>query len=115
MPLAKLVATKAGEVSQFLMDIAIANVGYMTTLVKMATTFAAAFVEATCETVGVLTIKDAIQKLSGAIGALTEQYLGLMAEGAKRIVDVCAKLRTLMALMSDTNLPGGRWPQAVTG
>jgi hypothetical protein len=111
----KAVATKAGEVSQFLMDIAIANVGYMTTLVKMATTFAAAFVEAACETVGVLTIKDAIQKLSGAIGALTEQYLGLMAEGAKRIVDVCAKLRTLMALMSDTNLPGGRWPQAVTG
>ncbi|MFI6096237.1 hypothetical protein ACIA8G_11815 [Lentzea sp. NPDC051213] len=111
----KAVAHKADEVSKFLMDIATANVTYMTTLVKMATKFAAKFVEVACETVGVLTIPDAIKQLAAGIGALTEEYLGLMAEGAKRIVETCAKLRTLMTLMADTSLPGGQWPQAVTG
>ncbi|WP_086661948.1 hypothetical protein [Lentzea kentuckyensis] len=110
-----VVAAKADEVSKFLMDIATANVGYMTTLVRMATKFLAKFVEVACETVGVVTIPNAIEKLAGGIGALTEEYLGLMADSAKRIVEGCARLRTLSSLMSDVKLPGGQWPQAVTG
>lgn len=107
--------TKADTISKWLMDIAKTNVDYMTVLAQMATSFVGEFVAAAIEAATVIGIPLAVQDLAGAIGGLVTQYLDNLVGIAKRFVEALSKVRDILSMMSDTKLPKGQWPQAVTG
>lgn len=108
-------AVKADQVSKWLMDIAKYNVEYMVELSKMATGFLGALVTVALETVTVVEIPFAADKLATAIGTLVTQSLDNLTGIAKRFVEALGKVRDLLSLMTDPKLPGRKWPQAVTG
>ncbi|MGW1680466.1 hypothetical protein [Saccharopolyspora sp. NPDC002376] len=109
------IATKADQVSKWLMEIAKYNVDYITELAKMATGFAGALVSAAIETASVIDIPFALSDLSGAIGDVVTKSLDNLVGIAKRFVETLSKVRDLKSYMTDQALPRGSWPQAVEG
>lgn len=109
------VATKADNVSKWLMDIAKYNIEYMTKLAEMATGFIGALVAAAIESATVIGIPFAVKDLAGAIGTLVTQSLDNLVGIAKRFAEALSKVRDIMSMMSDPKLPQQQWPQAVTG
>ncbi|MFS8097127.1 hypothetical protein LFM09_08290 [Lentzea alba] len=110
-----VVAAKALEASNWLTTIAQRNVDYMTSLATMAVDFLNALVKASIEGVAVFTLPLAVKDLADAIGDLTGKQLTAMVQIGKRMVDAFADTQKLASIMSDMKLPGGRWPQAVSG
>ncbi|MET8759684.1 hypothetical protein [Lentzea sp. NPDC004782] len=109
------VATKSGNVSKWLMDIAKYNIEYMTKLAEMVTGFLGALVAAAIEAATVVEIPFTVTDLAGAIGALVTQSLDNLVGIAKRFAEALSKVRDILSMMSDPKLPKNQWPQAVTG
>lgn len=109
------VGAKAGEISKWLIDIAKYNVEYMTKLSGMVTELVGKIVSATIEAATVVEIPFAIDAMADAVGQLATAALDNLIGIAERFVEALSKVRDLKSMMNDPKLPGGQWPQAVTG
>ncbi|MFD2472825.1 hypothetical protein [Amycolatopsis silviterrae] len=105
--------TKADSISKWLMDIAQANVRYMSDLAGIADDFLGKIAEAAIDAATVVGIPFAVGNLSSIIGGLVTNGLNLLVEVANRFMETLSRIRDLNSWMNDKALPASRWPQAV--
>ncbi|GGU66761.1 hypothetical protein [Lentzea flava] len=110
-----VVATKAGEIGKWLMEIAKYNTEYMTELLGMLTEVAGALVKAVINAGTVVNIPFAVSDVADLVGSLVEKSLTHLVGIINRLVEALSKTLEVRGMMSDIKLPGGKWPQAITG
>jgi hypothetical protein len=107
---------KAEFVSQWLFNIAKANVDYAVELAHVITAFAGHCMDAFVEAAGVVTIPWAVDTLGDAAGMLLESGLNNLISIGQRFIDALGNVRDLGTQVGDhSRLPGGNWPEAVRG
>lgn len=106
-------ATKADDISQWLMEIAQTNVEYMTKLATMVGDFLKAITEAAIDAATVIGIPFSVSSLSDAISALVSKGIELLVQVANRFMNTLERIRDTNSWMNDKALPAARWPQAV--
>jgi len=107
---------KTEFVSQWLFNIAKANVDFAVELAHVITKFAGHVADAFVEAAGVVTIPWAVDTLGDAAGMLLESGLNHLISIGERFVDALGNVRDLGSQVGDhSRLPGGTWPEAVRG
>ncbi|MFB9238982.1 hypothetical protein ACFFWC_26220 [Plantactinospora siamensis] len=110
------VKDKAAFISGWLMGIARSNVDYMTTMSQILTKIVGKIVQAIADAAGVVTIVLAATALSDSVGDLVTDGLNLLVDEINRFVAMADDIRQVREQTGDhSNLPGGRWPEAVYG
>jgi hypothetical protein len=110
------VVTKAEFISQWLFKIAKANVDYAVQLAKVVTDLAGKFVQAVVNGATIIDIPFAISTLAESAGNLVKEQMNTLLTIGQRFVDALGNVRDLATQVGDhSKLPGGRWPQAVSG
>lgn len=104
---------KADAVSKWLMEIAQANVEYMTKLADLVANFMAAVTSAAIDAASVIGIPFSVSNLASAIGGLVGDGIGMLVEVANRFMATLSRIRDLNSWMNDKALPAAQWPQAV--
>ncbi|MEU6021925.1 hypothetical protein [Micromonospora sp. NPDC047134] len=107
---------KAEFISQWLFDIAKANVDYAVELAKIVTGLTGKLVQAVAEASTVIDLPWAISTLAKSIGDLVTAGLNTLLTIGQRFVDALGNVRDIATQVGDhSKLPGGQWPQAVRG
>ncbi|WP_406641530.1 hypothetical protein [Amycolatopsis sp. WGS_07] len=104
---------KADAISKWLMEIAKANVEYMTKLAKLASNFLGAMASAAIDAASVVGIPFSISKLAGAVGGLVTDGIGILVDVANRFMATLSRIRDVNSWMNDKAFPASQWPQAV--
>ncbi|MGC5033757.1 hypothetical protein [Micromonospora sp. DT229] len=107
---------KAEFISQWLFNIAKANVDYAVELAKIVTGLTGKLVQAAAEASTVIDLPWAVSTLAKSIGDLVTAGLNTLLTIGQRFVDALGNVRDIATQVGDhSKLPGGQWPQAVRG
>lgn len=104
---------KADDISKWLLDIAQANVNYMTQLAQLVTRFLGDLTAAAIDAGSIVDLLQAVDKLATTVGNLVTNSLNLLVQIGDRVIQTFGQIRDLQSWMSDQSLPAGKWPQAV--
>ncbi|MET7397948.1 hypothetical protein ABZS66_31110 [Dactylosporangium sp. NPDC005572] len=113
-------AGQARVTSEWLADVAMANMAYLTGLADRVAAVAAALTTACLEggatMAGVLTqFPSSLQDLADLVGTVVGELVSGAAHLAERLAADVASVRRLAGELADhSDLPGGRWPRSVT-
>jgi methyl-accepting chemotaxis protein len=114
------VVGKVKSTSDWLADVARMNMGYVqkltefgAALVGKLTSTGTAVAETPADPAAIVSISS---ELAETVGKIAEDVLALLVLLAERLVEVTTEINKLAGEYSDhIGLPGGRWPQAVSG
>ncbi|MGA3489290.1 hypothetical protein ACK8GG_14900 [Micromonosporaceae bacterium DT55] len=107
---------KSEFISQWLFNIAKANVDYAVELAKIVTGLAGKFTQAAVEAGSVIDIPWAVSTLAKSVGDLVTAGLNTLLSIGQRFVDALGNVRDIATQVGDhSKLPGGAWPHAVRG
>lgn len=107
---------KSEFISQWLFNIAKANVDYAVELAKIVTGLAGKFAQAAIEAGSVIDIPWAVSTLAKSVGDLVTAGLDNLLTIGQRFIDALGNVRDIATQVGDhSNLPGGAWPHAVRG
>lgn len=110
-------ATKKAEfISGWLMKVAKSNVDTSVELAKKVAEFADSIVALVTKAATIIGLAEAAGELGDLAGDAVEKMINFVIEAAKALVNTLGNVRDLWASAGDhSKLPGGKWPEAVTG
>ncbi|MGC7096812.1 hypothetical protein ACPZ19_19240 [Amycolatopsis lurida] len=110
------VAVKAESISDWLFTIAQRNVEYMVEFADWAAKVAGNYVQCAIEAGSLIAVLEAVSTAADVVGDAVTQMIEQLTNTVERFVEAVGDDRQIHSVMGDhTNLPGGKWPEAVTG
>jgi len=107
---------KAGFISEWLYEIAISNIQYVTDLSTVVGDILGEITTAAIESLDLINIPWAIDRLANAVGQLVTKGVNNLLSIVQRIVEAGGRARSAISdRVDESKFPGGSWPQAVKG
>ncbi|WP_307850578.1 hypothetical protein [Micromonospora sp. H61] len=110
------VTSRAEFISKWLFDVVTANVDYAIGLAQVVTDVLGRIAQGLADVAGVVTIPWAMDLLAESVGDIVEGTFNHLLTVAQRQFDAAGMMRDVAGQITDrSKLPGGKWPQMVTG
>lgn len=110
------VAGKADKISDWLFDIAQRNVEYMVRFAYFAGEVLGNYAQCAIEAASLIGVAEAVSTAADVVGDYVARMVEELTDIAKRFVEAVGDKREIHSVLGDyTNLPGGKWPEAVAG